>query len=235
MTVFYPVNLDITGRPCLVAGGGQVATRKTAQLLECGARVRVVSPEATPEISRLAGEGRLEWRRRVFEGRDLDDTVLALAATDRPDVNESVLAEARQRGIFCNMATDPGQGDLTLPSVIRRGDLMITVSTGGRSPALSRMIRRTLSGLFGPEYARALTLLGAAREKLLAGGHDPDGHRDRFRALLDGGLIDLLKAGDETGADRLLTTVLGSGYDAATLGAALPAIEPAAPDAAIGA
>lgn len=110
MTVFYPVNLDITGRTCLVVGGGRVATRKTGQLLECGARVRVVSPDASPELCRLAGEGRLEWRARPFAAADLEGAVLALAATDSPAVNEAVLTEARRRGILCNMATDPAGG-----------------------------------------------------------------------------------------------------------------------------
>ncbi len=190
----FPLNLDLRDRPCLVAGGGRVAERKIRTLLACGARAHVVSPEIRPALEELARSApALRLSRRAVNPEDLNGVFLAFAATSRRDVNAALAAEARRQGIFCNIADDPARSDFTLPAVIRRGDLQITLSTGGQSPALSRHLRRELEGRFGPEYAVCLRLLGRARRDLLARGHDPAGHRDFFRAVLNEGLVETVR------------------------------------------
>lgn len=213
----YPINLDVAGRDCLVVGGGGVGARKTRGLVDCGAAVTVVSPEAAPSLRELADAGKMNWAARSYRSEDMAGRFLAFAASGDASVNEQVVADARQAGVLCNSADRPEAGDFTLPAVLRRGDLTIAISTGGASPALSRRIRMTLEATFGPEYETALRLLGTARARLLAGGHDPDDHRRRFRALLDGGLLELLRDGRTEELDRLLRETLGSAFDLKTL------------------
>jgi precorrin-2 dehydrogenase/sirohydrochlorin ferrochelatase len=213
----YPINLDVTGRDCLVVGGGGVGARKARGLLDCSAAVTVVSPEISPALRELAASGRVNWAGRGYRSEDMAGRFLAFAACGDAAVNERVVTDARRAGVLCNAADRPEAGDFTLPAVLRRGSLAIAVSSGGASPALSRRIRMTLEETFGPEYETALDLLGAARRRLLAREHDPEDHRRRFRALLDGGLLALLRNGEDAAADRLLREILGSGFDLKTL------------------
>jgi precorrin-2 dehydrogenase/sirohydrochlorin ferrochelatase len=216
MTV-YPVNLDVAGRDCLVVGGGEVGLRKTRGLLDCGAAVTVISPAAAPALRELAETGEIAWAERGYRSGDMNGRFLVFAAAGDAGVNAQVVSDARRAGVLCNAADRPGEGDFTLPAVLRRGDLALAVSTGGASPALSRRIRITLAETFGPEYETALKILGAARARLLAREHDPDGHRDQFRALLDGGLLALLRDGRNDAVDRLLQKTLGPDFDLETL------------------
>jgi precorrin-2 dehydrogenase/sirohydrochlorin ferrochelatase len=213
----YPINLDVAGRDCLVVGGGGVGARKARGLADCGAAVTVVSPEAGAPLRELAEAGAVVWAAREYRSEDMAGRFLAFAASGAASVNERVVADARRAGVLCNSADRPEAGDFTLPAALRRGDLTIAISTGGASPALSRRVRMTLEAAFGPEYETALRLLGAARSRLLARGHDPDGHRRRFRALLDGGLLELLRDGRTAELDRLLRETLGPGFDWKTL------------------
>lgn len=216
MTV-YPVNLDVAGRDCLVVGGGGVGARKARGLADCGAAVTVISPTAAPSLRALAEDGKIAWSERSYRSGDMNGRFLVFAAAGDAAVNAQVVADARRAGVLCNAADRPSEGDFTLPAVLRRGALTLAVSTGGASPALSRRIRMTLEETFGPEYETALTILGAARARLLAREHDPDGHRDQFRALLDNGLLALLRDGRNGAADRLLRETLGPDFDLETL------------------
>lgn len=213
----YPINLDVTGRDCLVVGGGGVGARKARGLAEVGAAVTVVSPEVTPALRKLAETGAVIWAARGYQSTDMAGRFLAFAASGDAAVNQQVVADARRAGVLCNAADRPEAGDFTLPAVLRRGELTIAISTGGASPALARRVRMTLEATFGPEYETALRLLGAARARLLAGGHDPDDHRRRFHALLDGGLMELLRDGRTGAVDRLLRETLGPDFDLKTL------------------
>ena len=206
----YPVNLDVRGRSCLVVGGGGVGARKARGLVDCDAAVAVVSPEVASPLRELADAGRLVWTPRGYRSDDMAGRFLAFAAAGDPEVNRRVVADARRERVLCNAADRPEEGDFTLPAVLRRGALSIAVSTGGASPALARRVRMTLEATFGPEYERALEILGAARTRLLARGHDPDDHRRRFRAVLDGGLVEMLREGRDAEADRLLRDILES-------------------------
>jgi precorrin-2 dehydrogenase/sirohydrochlorin ferrochelatase len=159
--VLYPIFLDLSGRRCVVVGGGEVANRKARKLLQARAEVVVISPEVRPELESVAAE----VHRRPYEEGDLEGAYLAFAATDAREVNAAVAAEAKGRGIPVNVADSPSEGDFALPSVLRRGRLQVAVSTGGASPALARRIRGELEELFGPEWAGVVEELHVARRR----------------------------------------------------------------------
>jgi precorrin-2 dehydrogenase / sirohydrochlorin ferrochelatase len=209
---YYPINLDVRNRDCLVVGGGSVGARKMQTLLTCGATVRVVSPENVEAVENLCGQGRIILERRRYRASDLNGIFLAFAATDDPETNRRVGTDARNLGILCNIADRPGDGDFTLPAPLVRGDLVITVSTSGKSPALARKLREDLQEQFGPEYETGLRLMGAARERLLETGHDPEAHKRVFRALINDGIFPNLKANRIDTVNRMLKERLGSDY-----------------------
>ncbi len=163
---YYPVFLDIEGRPCTVIGGGAVGQRKVEGLLQAGARVRVVSPELTSELERLASQGAVTAVRRPYERGDLAGAYLAMVATDDPSVSEAVSQEAKERGALVNVADVPRLCTFILPSVLQRGGLTIAVATGGGSPALSRKVREELERVFPPEYAELTSIVAEVRAEL---------------------------------------------------------------------
>ena len=164
--VLYPLFMDVSGRRCVVIGGGGVASRKARGLLASGARVVVVSPEVSPEIEAMD----VTVERRPYAPGDLAGAALAFAATDRREVNAAVAREATENGIPVNVADRPDEGDFALPSVLRRGGLQVAVSTGGASPTLARKIRDALEPSFAAEWAGIVERFRAARE----GGMDVD-------------------------------------------------------------
>ncbi len=163
----YPICLEVDGRRCLVVGGGDVAEHKVRGLLDAGAGVVVVAEAVTAELDRLAAEGSLEWVRRPYAGGDLEGAWLAVAATDDPACNAAVFDEGEHRGVLVNAVDDVQHCHFSVPSIVRRGDFMLTISTGGRAPALSKRLRQSLSAQFGPELAAVVDLLAEAREVAL--------------------------------------------------------------------
>jgi precorrin-2 dehydrogenase/sirohydrochlorin ferrochelatase len=214
---YYPIQLDICNRPCLVVGGGAVGSRKVSTLLACGARVTVVSPEATDELRRAAGQGRITLNLREYASSDIEGMFLVVGATDDEDLNRRVSADAEHRKILCNIADRPDKCNFILPAVIARGDLVITVSTSGKSPALAKKLRRDIGRQFGEEYAVLLKLLGAARKRLLAEAHAPEAHKPLFERIVDSDILELIREGRMQAVDRLLAEVLGEGFRTAEL------------------
>jgi precorrin-2 dehydrogenase / sirohydrochlorin ferrochelatase len=157
--VLYPIFFDLSGRRCVVVGGGEVANRKARKLLQARARVMVISPKIGAELESVA----VEIHRRPYREGDLEGAYLAFAATNVREVNAAVTREAKERGVPVNVADKPSEGDFALPSTLRRGRLQVAVSTGGASPTLSRRIRDELEGAFGPEWASIVEELNAAR------------------------------------------------------------------------
>jgi precorrin-2 dehydrogenase/sirohydrochlorin ferrochelatase len=176
MTLF-PMFLKLARRRCLVVGAGRIAEGKIASLLEAGARVRVVAPHATPAIAIWARNRRIIWIERTFEPADLDRAFLVIAATSSVKVHRLVFREARRRGVLCNAVDEPTRCDFYYPAVVRRGDLQIAVSTGGRSPALAQRLRRELEAQYGPEYAAWLDHLGRSRAALFTRAMNPEARR----------------------------------------------------------
>jgi precorrin-2 dehydrogenase/sirohydrochlorin ferrochelatase len=193
---YYPAILDIAGRRALVVGGGSVGEGKVAGLLNADADVKVVSLAATPQITRWADEGAIELELRPYEARDLDGRFLVIAATADNDTNVRVFDDAEERQMLCNVVDVTHLCNFILPSIVRRGDLAIAVSTGGASPALARRIRISLGQCYGDEYAVALELLGSLREELKARYPDPGERKVIFERMVYSELMDLVRAGD---------------------------------------
>ena len=162
----FPINLNLDGRRCLLIGGGRIATRKAEQLLACGADLTVLAPEVTSELRSLPVT---VLERRYADG-DLEGFRLVVTATADPVVDQQIFDEAERLGIWVNSADDPQRCSFTLPAVVRRGDVMVTASTGGTSPALSTWLRQQLSGIIGEEFALIATELSAERARIHAEG-----------------------------------------------------------------
>lgn len=210
---YYPVYLDIQNRNCLVVGGGSVGTRKVMMLLTCGANVTVVSLAATKKLQELSKNGVIELKERPFQTADLDDRFLVIGATDNQELNRQIHAEAERRGLLCNIADRPEACNFILPSVVNRGDLIIAISTSGKSPAFAKKMRKHLEKEFGNEYAEFLNLMGAIRKKLLSEDHEPEAHKHLFEELIERDLVQILKEGKTENINSLLFEVLGEGYE----------------------
>ena len=209
---YYPIHLDIKNRDCLIVGGGAVGTRKVNTLIECGARVTVVSPDPTPELTKLASEGSVTLKKRAYRKDDLTGMFLVIGATDDERLNRQISKDAEQAQILCNIADRPEVCNFILPSIVRRGDLVITISTSGKSPALAKHLRQKLETQFGQEYADFLLLMGAIRRRLLSQTHEPETHKTLFNQLVDSDLIQLMQAGKTEEINSLLYKILGKGY-----------------------
>ncbi|AYO29691.1 MAG: precorrin-2 dehydrogenase [Thermoanaerobacteraceae bacterium] len=161
---YYPVMLNIEGKRCLVVGGGSVAHRKVLSLLECGAIVTVIAPEVNESILKLWKEARIRLIRRNYIKSDLAGYFIVVAASDDRDVNKLIAEEAGAGGVLVNVVDDGELSSFIMPSVIRRGDLTVAISTGGKSPLLSKMLRQKLEEILPAECEELLKKLGKARE-----------------------------------------------------------------------
>jgi precorrin-2 dehydrogenase/sirohydrochlorin ferrochelatase len=211
---YYPAILDIGGRQALVVGAGKVGEGKISGLLDAGARVRVVSPQATERVRGWAAEGRLELELRAFEDADLDDCFLVIAATEQNDVNVRVFEGAEARQMLCNVVDVTRLCNFILPSILRRGDLQVAVSTGGASPALARRIRLSIERCYGDEYAVAMELLGSLREEMKARYPHPRDRKVLFERIVYSGLVEMVRSGDVDQIEAWVTRCLeeGPGY-----------------------
>jgi precorrin-2 dehydrogenase/sirohydrochlorin ferrochelatase len=163
-TPFYIACLKLTGRRCLVVGGGDVGLEKVEGLLACAADVTLIAPIAHPELEDLAGEGSIEWEKRPYAGAaDLEGVFMVIAATSDTDVNIAVYDDAERRAMLVNVVDVPPLCNFILPAIVRRGPLAIAISTAGASPALAKRMKREVSELFGEEYARLAVMLNDAR------------------------------------------------------------------------
>jgi siroheme synthase-like protein len=202
----YPANFIVAGRRCLVVGAGRIAARKIGGLLAADADVVVVAPDAGPAVAELVEAGRVEWHAREFRPEDLDDVWLAITATGVPAVDRAVYTEGQARRVWVNSADDPKNCAFTLMSVVRRGDIVVTIGTNGRSPALATFLRDHVATEMGPEYEMLLELLSEAREAFRASGRsseDADWH-----AAFESGILELVRAGRESEARELLRSCL---------------------------
>jgi precorrin-2 dehydrogenase/sirohydrochlorin ferrochelatase len=206
---YYPLFLDIARRRCVVVGGGNVAERKVGRLLACGASVEVVATSVTPLLAALKGEGKIVHRAADYHEDQLHGAFLVIGATDNAAVNERIARDSRLQGIPVNIVDDPARCDFLLPSIVERGDLVIAVSTGGKSPALARKLRKELEGAYGPEYARLLEILGELREKVIAGGRPSAENRKLFQAVVSSDILDHVRAGRWERVEGLIRELTG--------------------------
>jgi precorrin-2 dehydrogenase / sirohydrochlorin ferrochelatase len=201
----YPIYLDVEGRTVLIVGGGSVAERKVETLLRCGAVVNVVSPEFTAALERWNDEERVRLHRKPYDAGDLGGAFLVIASTGQRPVNEAVASDCRKRGIPVNVVDDPSLCDFIVPAVLERGSIQVAVSTGGKSPALARRIRKRLETMLGGEYAEVNEILGFLREPA-QNALATDADRKRFfDALLDAGILEMLAEGNREEAHQIVT------------------------------
>lgn len=213
----FPVNLNIVDKLCLVVGGGTVALRKTKSLLVCGARIRIISPEISPELNVIVRRNDIEWFERGFVEGDLRGVFLVFSATDIPDVQLLVAREAARNAVLLNSADDPLHSHFHVPAHFRRGKMLVTVSTEGSSPALAKKIRQQMEKEIVPEYAVVVELMALIREKIIDLDDDSDVNGELFRRLLQQGIVELVLNGNWFELQMMLLRELPAEVDAVEL------------------
>jgi precorrin-2 dehydrogenase/sirohydrochlorin ferrochelatase len=225
MMPYYPVCLDLRGRPCVVVGGGKVAERKVNGLLACNAQVKVISPDLTEELMQLHTDGKLEWLDRPYRRGDLAQAFLVIAATDDEQAQQMVQEEAEEQNKLLNVADVPQRCNFILPATVRRGDLTIAVATGGKSPALAKKLRQELEKRVGPEYTVLVNILGALRPQILASGLSQPENELLFHHLLHDEMAEWIKNREWDSLKKHLRAVLGDRVDGDRLSEILTSID----------
>jgi precorrin-2 dehydrogenase len=207
-TPFYIACLRLTGRRCVVVGGGEIGLEKVEGLLACDGRVVLIAPAAEPELQELARERSIEWLQRDYETGDLEGTFIAIAATDDTDTNIRIYEDAEARAMLVNVVDVPPLCNFILPAIVRTGPLAIAISTAGASPALAKRIKAQIAEAYGEPYARLAVLLNEVRG--WAKGTLPT-YQDRkafFEGVVNGAPdpIELLRQGDEAAVRELIAT-----------------------------
>lgn len=218
---YYPVFLQLEGERCVVIGGGEVAERKVDSLLAAGARVRVVAPALTLGLAERAARGEIELSHRRYRDGDLVGARLAYAATDDEGLHAELATAANAAGVLLNVVDRPRWCSFIVPAVLRRGELMVAVSTGGGSPALAGRVRDDVDRGLGPEYERALDILARLRAHLRARDLPSDDRQRILRQLVASDLLEYLRRPDAAAVDRLLAAHAGAEISLAVLGAQL--------------
>jgi precorrin-2 dehydrogenase/sirohydrochlorin ferrochelatase len=218
---YHPVHLDLRGRPCVVVGGGEAALRKVESLLEAGARVTVVSPSLVPPLAALAETHEVVHHARAYRPGDLAGAALAYAAVDDPALQTTLAADAAAAGVFLNVVDVPRLCTFIAPAVVRRGPVLVAISTGGTSPALARRLREEIEGHVGAEYGLAATILAKVRPLVRAAQPDAASRSRTYAGLVDGPLLAALRARDAESVDAILRAAVGEGTSLASLGVAL--------------
>lgn len=199
---YYPLCVDVRDCRCVVVGGGAVAERKTRTLLAYGARVRVISPALTAGLARLASARRITWAKRRYRHCDVKNARLAYGATDDTATNRAVFRDARRCGVLVNVVDQPALSSFIAPAQVRRGHLVLAVSTGGASPTLAKHVRRTLERQFGGEYALLTRLMERLRPLVKRRVTQPARRAAIFRRVTTGEVLPLLRRGETARAWR---------------------------------
>ena len=191
---FYPLNLDVEKKSCAVIGGGEVALRKIRGLLAAGANVKVISPEVCAEVEELFRRGEISWARENFSEEMLGDEIILIAATNDPEINRRAAQAARAKKILVNVVEGAG-GNFNVPSTIRRGELLLTISTGANSPAFSKFLRQMLEAELGENFGAGLEKISARREEIKKLLPNPRARKIFWQKILTQETWQLLKDG----------------------------------------
>lgn len=190
----YPITLDVAGKSCVVVGGGEVALRKIRGLLAAGAKVKVIAPEICADIDELFQRGEITWTREKFSEEMLGDELILIAATDSAEVNRQAATAATARKILVNVVNS-ADGNFNVPSTIRRGELLLTISTGGKSPAFSKFVRQMLEAEFGDDFAAGLKIISQRRREVKHLLPNPKARQKFWQEILTQETWQLLKFG----------------------------------------
>jgi len=203
---YYPVFLDIREKKCVIIGGGEVALRKAERLLDCGAKVLVISPKLTPALAALKEKNVISHVAAGYSCDLIDKAALIIGATDDEKTNARISSDARAKGIPINIVDDPKRCDFILPALVQRGDLAIAIGTGGKSPALARHLREELETQYGKEYEILLNILGNLRGKM---AKNAGVGKDWFDSLIAAGILDSIKDKDIKKVQEIVKKITG--------------------------
>jgi len=215
---YYPLNLDINQKLCVVIGGGRVAERKVEQLLAASGNVKVIAPQATDKLKKLDADGDIKLISREYGKGDLTGAALAFIATDEPSVNKDIVAEAHESGILINVGDMPEYCDFIVPAIVERGDVTLAISTGGASPALAAHLRRQIESVIGEEYGPFARMLRAIRALVLQRVQNSSDRKKLFEQLIESNLREHVSNRNKEEIDSTLMDILGEGYGLAELG-----------------
>jgi precorrin-2 dehydrogenase/sirohydrochlorin ferrochelatase len=203
MNRLFPMFLKLEGKRCLVVGAGKIGEPKIGGLIDTGARVRVVAPEATGAVHEWARAGKIELDLRDFRSSDLEGVFLAVVATSSADLNGTIYRAAQAQGVLCNVVDDPPHCDFFYPAVVQRGDLQIAISTAGQSPSLAQKLRQQLERQFGLGYARWVAELGETRREVLASDLPVERKRELLHSLASREALDAALAEESAVKERV--------------------------------
>ena len=209
MNTYYPIYIEMHDQPCVVIGGGQIAEGKVDGLLAAKANVTVISPELTSHLHDLVNQKQIKYVARAYQAGDLTGMFMVICATDQAEINHQVWQEATANHQLVNVVDDTPRCNFIAPSILRKGDLTIAISTSGRAPALAVRLKERLQRELGPEYERFLELAGELREPLARHIPDFETRKALWYELVDSEILDVLAYGDEDKARKIISRIVG--------------------------
>jgi siroheme synthase-like protein len=215
MNTYYPVYIQLRDQPCVVIGGGKIAEGKVEGLLAAEASVTVISPDITAHLKSLAEKKQITYLRRAYQPGDLTGAFMVICATDQPGINHQVWQEATNNHQLVNVVDDTPRCNFIAPSILRKGDLTIAISTSGKAPALAVRLKERLQQELGPEYERFLELAGELRAPLAQHVPDFETRKALWYELVDSEILEVLAGGDEAGAREIISQIVGFAFEPA--------------------
>ncbi len=206
--MYLPITLDVGNKRCVVVGGGRIATRKIEFLITTDAEIVVISPYVTDAVAAMVQDGKVTHKDRIYRTGDLEGAVMAIAATSDPDVNKAVHAEATDLGVLINVVDSQELCSFMVPATVRRGDLTISVSTNGKSPAVARRVREKIEDTIGPEYEPYLKMMDELRSTVRAEGRDNHSAHKAYKLFLDSNILELIREGDMAQAEERMRSCM---------------------------
>ena len=213
MNTYYPVYIEMREQPCTVIGGGKIAEGKVEGLLAVKAKVTIISPDLTPRLRELAQQNQITYIARAYQPGDLTGAFMVICATDQAEINHQVWQEASANHQLVNVVDDTPRCNFIAPSILRKGDLTIAISTSGKAPALAVRLKERLQHELGPEYERFLELAGKLREPLAHHIPDFETRKALWYELVDSEILEVLARGDEESATKIISEVVGFEFE----------------------
>jgi precorrin-2 dehydrogenase / sirohydrochlorin ferrochelatase len=213
MNTYYPVYIQLRDQPCVVIGGGKIAEGKVEGLLAARANVTVISPALTARLQNLVRQKQITYLARTYQRGDLTGAFMVICATDQAEINHQVWQEASANRQLVNVVDDTPRCNFIAPSILRKGDLTIAISTSGKAPALAVRLKERLARELGPEYERFLELAGELREPLARQVPDFETRKALWYEIVDSEILDILARGDEAEAREIISRIVGFEFE----------------------